>query len=99
MLATYGNDCDDNVLELLQVITEDHPFPSGAGPFLHELGACSCDKKDRAAFKTDGVVRGGEVCISPVSQLEPATVGGILAEAVRRHGERELLVYDGRRAT
>src|SRR3546814_15099872 len=27
MLATYGRDCDGNVVELLQVIAEDHPFP------------------------------------------------------------------------
>lgn len=27
MLATYGRDCDGNVVELLQVIAPDHPFP------------------------------------------------------------------------
>lgn len=27
MLATYGRDCDGNVVELLQIIAEDHPFP------------------------------------------------------------------------
>ncbi|WP_136162159.1 VOC family protein [Sphingomonas flavalba] len=27
MLATYGRDCDGNVVELLQTITPDHPFP------------------------------------------------------------------------
>src|SRR3546814_7396738 len=27
MLATYGRDCDGNVVELLQVIAADHPFP------------------------------------------------------------------------
>ena len=27
MLATYGRDCDGNVVELLQVTAPDHPFP------------------------------------------------------------------------
>ena len=27
MLATYGRDCDGNVVELLQITTPDHPFP------------------------------------------------------------------------
>ena len=27
MLATYGRDCDGNVVELLEVIAQDHPFP------------------------------------------------------------------------
>lgn len=27
MQATYGRDCDGNVVELLQVIAPDHPFP------------------------------------------------------------------------
>jgi len=27
LLATYGRDCDGNVVELLQVISPEHPFP------------------------------------------------------------------------
>lgn len=27
MLAAYGRDCDGNVVELLQTLTPDHPFP------------------------------------------------------------------------
>jgi hypothetical protein len=27
MLSTYGRDCDGNVVELLEAVASDHPFP------------------------------------------------------------------------
>lgn len=37
--------------------------------------------------------------MASIHDLDPATVGGVLATAALRHGGREALVFDGRRAT